>query len=137
MNDEYGNDAVQRLLALLSDRLESYLEGDDDALETLAESIEQGGFTSDEVQAAVLVLRSATTASPGPVQVFTRVPTGRPMLRILSAEERASLTTDAWGYLLDLQTRGSLDAEQFERVVEILTGSGVRPIGVELARDVA
>src|SRR5947207_5843174 len=125
MNDEYGNDAVQRLLELLGDRLESYLECDDAALETLAESIEQGGFTPDEVQSAVLVLRSATGSAPGPTQVFTRVAPGRPMLRVASAEERASLGADAWGYLLDLKARGSLDAEQFERVVEILTGSGV------------
>jgi hypothetical protein len=36
-----------------------------------------------------------------------------------------------------LRQRGSLDPLQFERVLDRLTASGVRPIGVELAREVA
>jgi hypothetical protein len=55
----------------------------------------------------------------------------------MSPEESNTLSTEAWGYLLDLKRRGSLDAEQFERVLEMLTGSGVRPVNVEFARDVA
>jgi uncharacterized protein Smg (DUF494 family) len=62
---------------------------------------------------------------------------GKHALRVLSAEERQRLSPEAWGYLLDLKRRGSLDSEQFERVLDILTGSGVRPVGVDLARDVA
>jgi uncharacterized protein Smg (DUF494 family) len=137
MSDRTWNDAVQRLLEMLGDRLESYLEGDDTALETLGESIEQGSFTTDDVQAVILVLRSMTSAMSSSGQVFTEVPPDRDGLRVPSEEERASLGPDAWGYLLDLRRRGSLDPEQFERVVEILTGSGVRPVGVELVRDVA
>ena len=37
-----------------------------------------------------------------------------------SSEERESLSTEAWGYLLDQQREGTLDAEQFERVLDLL-----------------
>jgi len=56
---------------------------------------------------------------------------------VLSAEERESLSPEAWGYLLALRRRGSLDADQFERVLDRLTSSGIRPIGIDLAREVA
>ena len=54
-----------------------------------------------------------------------------------NAQEQVSLSPEAWGYLIDLRRRGSLDPGQFERVLGILTGCGVRPVGVELAREVA
>ncbi|TMQ51511.1 MAG: DUF494 domain-containing protein [Candidatus Eisenbacteria bacterium] len=136
MTDERLNLGVARLLGLLSDRLESFLEGDDTALETLGESIEQADFTAEEVQAAILVLGSlARTASPAAPAVL-RAP-GEQAHRILSAEERESLSTEAWGYLIDLRRRGSLSAEDFERTLDLLSGCGVRPVSVDLARDVA
>jgi uncharacterized protein Smg (DUF494 family) len=135
-SDRPWDHAVSRLLQLVAERLESYLEGDETALETLGESIEQGHYTTDEVQGAILLLRSLAGPMPGS-QAFAPHAPGKRALRVPSAEERATLSPDAWGYLIDLRGRGSLDGEQFERVIEILTGSGVRPIGVELARDVA
>jgi len=88
------------------------------------------------VQAAILVLGSlARTASPAAPAVL-RAP-GEQAHRILSAEERESLSTEAWGYLLDLRRRGSLSAEDFERTLDLLSGCGVRPVSVDLARDVA
>jgi uncharacterized protein Smg (DUF494 family) len=137
MSDPTGPDAVTRLLNLVADRLESYLDGDETSLETLGESIEEGGFTPDEVQALVMVLRSLTGTALPPAQVFARLSPGKQVLRVASAEERSFLSPDAWGYLLELRGRGSLDGEQFERVIEILNGSGVRPVSVDLARDVA
>ena len=56
---------------------------------------------------------------------------------MLSAEERDSLSTEAWGYLIELRSNGTLDADQFERVLEALTASGERPVEVERAREVA
>lgn len=135
-NERGWDHTVPRLLELLAERLESYLDGDETALETLGESIEEGHFTAEEVQGAILLLRSLTGPAPA-AQAFTPDPPGKQALRIPSAEERASLSPEAWGYLLGLRSRGSLDSEQFERVIEILTGSGVRQVGVELVRDVA
>ncbi len=137
MIDDRSNDSVLRLLRLIADRLENFLDGDEIALETLGEMIEEGGYSSDELQAAVLVLRSLGGLSgfsePGQVEHSP----GKHALRILSQEERESLSTEAWGYLLDLRRRGSLDPDQFERVLDRLTGSGVRPIGIDQAREVA
>jgi uncharacterized protein Smg (DUF494 family) len=62
---------------------------------------------------------------------------GRDAQRVLSAEERDTLTTEAWGYLLDLRSSGALDAGQLERVLETLTTNEERPVEVDRARDVA
>ena len=51
--------------------------------------------------------------------------------------ERAILSPEAWGFLLDLRRRGALDAAQFERVLDQLNSTGIRPVDLELARDVA
>jgi|RhiMetdeSRZDD1v2_1073273.scaffolds.fasta_scaffold247278_2 uncharacterized protein Smg (DUF494 family) len=137
MRDDRSNDAVLRLLGLVAERLESFLDGDETALETLAESIEQVGFSADELQSAILVLRSlgGTLAGPG-APSLEGVP-ARDAQRVPSAEERESLSPEAWGFLLDLKRRGSLDHEQFERVLDLVTGCGVRPVGVDLVREVA
>jgi uncharacterized protein Smg (DUF494 family) len=137
MMDDRSNDTVLRLLRLLGDRLESFLEGDETALETLGESIEQENLSADELQAAILVLRSLGGSASISAQVAVESSPGKHAQRVLSAEERASLSPEAWGYLLELRSRGSLDAGQFERVLDLLTGCGVRPVGVELAREIA
>ena len=56
---------------------------------------------------------------------------------MLSAEERETLSPEAWGYLLSLRRHGTLDPTQLERVLETLSISGVRPVDLALARDVA
>ncbi len=137
MNDDLSNDAVLRLLRLLADRLESFLDGDELALETLGECIEEDGFTADEVQAAVMVLRSLGGDGPGHGVAAVDGTPGSNAQRVLSAEERESLSPEAWGYLIDLRRRGSLNPAQVERVLDVLTGCGVWPVGVDLAREVA
>lgn len=137
MDRRPSHDAVVRLLRLLGERLERHLEGDALALDALGDALEQHRFTPDEIEAAVHVLRSPVhEAGTGDTTGQPTAP-GRNTHRVLSAEERASLTPEAWGYLLDLRRHGSLDAAQVERVLDLLTGSGVRPIGVDLARETA
>ena len=128
-------DGALRVLRLLARRLEEYLEGDDLALETLAEALESEDFSADDLQGAVLGLRGLARLEPPAEWLAGRA--GRHAQRVLSAEERDVLTTESWGYLLDLRTRGTLDAEQFERVVEALTSFGERPVEIERAREVA
>ena len=137
MTDERFPDGVLRLLRLIGDRLESYLDGDETALETLGESIEQGDFSADDLQAAVMVLRSLAVGRPDEGSELIEVAAGKHALRVPSAEERERVSPEAWGYLLGLKRRGSLDAEQFERVLDLLAGSGERPVGVEMARETA
>jgi uncharacterized protein Smg (DUF494 family) len=123
-------------LRLLADRLEAHLEGDELALETLSEAIDDSPFTADDLQSAVLVLRSFANDSGWSEAPFESEP-GENVQRVLSREEREALSTEAWGILLGLRRRGSLSAEQFEQVLEMLGGCGVRPVGVDLALEVA
>jgi uncharacterized protein Smg (DUF494 family) len=131
------DEPVFRLLHLLGECLEGFLEGDETALETLGESIEERGFSADDLAAAILVLQSFSGARPGGERAPMPGSPGKRSLRVASAEERNLMSPEAWGYLLDLKARGSLDPVQFERVLDLLFGSGVRPVGVDLARDVA
>lgn len=135
MSDDRANESVQRLLRLLAEKLEDYLEGDELALETLGEALEELGVTGEELGSVILSLRSL--AGVGSATGWVADAPGQQSERVLSAEERDSLSTEAWGYLIGLRQRGALDPEQFERVLDALTGSGVRPVDVELARDVA
>jgi uncharacterized protein Smg (DUF494 family) len=128
-------DGAARVLRLVARKLEEYLDGDDLALETLGEALEQEGATPDDVQAAVMGLRGLAGLS-APSAWVAGFP-GRHAQRVLSADERDSLTTEAWGYLLELRSSGMLDADQFERVLEALTSFEERPVEVERAREVA
>jgi uncharacterized protein Smg (DUF494 family) len=137
MNDEPSHEAVRRLLRLLADRLAGYLEGDELAFETLGEALEEQRCTSEEIQAAVLVIRSLIGAAASESEATVEGIPGKHAQRVWSHEERASLTPESWGLLLDLKRRGSLDAEQFERVLDVLISQVDRPVGVDVAREVA
>ena len=157
-------DPVARLLRLLAERLESFLDGDELAFETLGEEIVDEDVTADDLLCLIEMLRGPRApvragrkpARARAARVAGRSPAraaaggagsgsgpGRRAQRVASAEERATLSPEAWGYLLDLRRRGSLDDGQFERVLGILThrsaadGRTESPVGVELAREVA
>ena len=136
MSDEHDREAVQRLLSLLAGHLQDYFEGDELALESLGAALEEADFTADQIQSAVLTLRSLTGARV-PSSEVAGDPPGRGSSRVLSDQERGSLSPEAWGYLLDLKRRGSLDSGQFESVLDRLATSGVRPVGVQMAHEMA
>ncbi len=135
MSDRLPTDAVQRLLRLLAAKLEDHLEGDELAFETLSEALEEEGFGGEDLASVAMALRSL--AGAGPSSGWVAGSPGRRSQRVLSQEERAFLSTEAWGYLLDLKAQGVLDPAQFERVLDGLAGIGVRPVDVELAREIA
>ena len=136
MSGDSSHDAVFRALRLLADQVERYVEGDELALETLGEAFEQSGLTPDDLQSAVMVLRSISSAGGEPDGDEDPAP-GHDVHRVLSPEERTILTPEAWGYLLWLRRQGSLDVAQFERVLDLVSGSGIRPVGVEHVREAA
>ena len=165
-NSTPAPDPVARLLRLLAERLESFLDGDELAFETLGEEIVDEDFAAADLLCVIEMLRSPRTpvraggkpARARAARAAGRNPIGPPAggagsgpgpgagrraQRVASAEERATLSPEAWGYLLDLRRRGSLDDGQFERVLGILThrsgadGRMESPVGVELAREVA
>lgn len=137
MSDDRRTDPVQRLFGLVAEHLEAWLEGDELALEGLGEALQEAGVREDQLETMILTLRSLAGTPPGAgVATLDETP-GQRSQRVLSPEERDSLSPEAWGFLLALRQRGSLDAGQFERVLDQLTAIGVRPVGVDLARDVA
>jgi uncharacterized protein Smg (DUF494 family) len=137
MSEERERAAVQRLLGLLAQRLEEYLDGDEMALDSLGQALEQGEFSEDQIQTALLTLRSLAGESFALGDETQGAPPGRWSQRILSDQERESLSPEAWGYLLDLKRRGALDPGQLERVLDRLASSGARGVGVEMAHRVA
>jgi len=138
-------DPVQRLFSLLADHLEAWLKGDELALEALGQGLKESGMTEDELQAALCALRGIAGArlqvgldsGEGAGDAGLDEAPGQRAQRVLGPEERDSLSPEAWGFLLALRQRGSLDPGQFERVLDRLTTSGVRPVGVDLACEVA
>jgi uncharacterized protein Smg (DUF494 family) len=136
MTDERSHEAVQRVLRLFGERLQDFLEGDDLAFETLGEALEEERFTPEELQASLFLLQSLTVTGGASEASVEGIP-GKHAQRVWSDEERESLTPEAWGLLLDLRRRGSLDSEQFERVLDLLTSSVTRPVGVDATREIA
>ena len=137
MNDDRRTDPVQKLLDVIAEHLDGWLAGDELALESLGDALQSDGLREEHVQAAILTLRSIAGTLPTTGVVALDDAPGRGAHRMLSPLERESLSPEAWGFLLDLRRNGSLDAGQIERVLGRLAGSGVRPVHVNLARDVA
>jgi uncharacterized protein Smg (DUF494 family) len=135
VNDENTQQRAARILRRLAERLEAYLGGDDLAFEALGERLDEEAFGPDDLQAAAWMLRSL--AEPGMAAIELEGEPGKHALRILSPEERAVMSPEAWGYLLELRRRGSLDARQIERVLDRVTESGEGPIDVAQAREIA
>jgi uncharacterized protein Smg (DUF494 family) len=127
-------ESVRRIFKVLAQHLDAYVEGDDGALERLEEALFEGGFGADELLVAALALRlwgeehGVGAAAALPAKAAHRVP---------SSEEREWVSPEAWGYLLDLWQRGSLNGRQFEDVLARMMTSGARPAGLELARELA
>jgi len=137
MNDDRTQESMQRVLRILADRLEAYLDGDDLAFETIGEALEQARASAEELHAVLLVLRSLTGAFATISSASVEASAGKHAHRVWSDEERDSVTPEAWGFLLDLRRRGSLDAVQFERVLDVLTSAAERPADVGTVREVA
>jgi len=136
MTDDRERAGLRRILTLLADHLDEFFDGNELALERLGVALEQSDFTAEDLQAAVLTLRSLAGERLGTTAATLEDPPGRQAQRVLSEQERESLSPEAWGYLLDLKRRGALDPEQFERVLDRLAVCGVRPVDVEMAHEV-
>jgi len=143
MNDERQTVRVRQLLAVMAEQLERTVEGDALALDALVAALQNADLTADDLIATAWVLRSLDYASwngvpaaPDLLSADAPVPAAQ-VQRVLSAEEREWLGPDAWGYLLGLRRSGTLDAGQFERVVDLLAGSGMHPVSLAMAREAA
>ncbi len=135
MSDDDG-EIVIRTLRILADHLDGWAEGDERAFETLGTALDQAGMSSEDLRTIACLLRGLTAGAAEEDLELEPAP-GKQSHRVLSSEERAILSPDAWGYLLWLRRQGSLDAGQCERVLDVVAESGVRPVGIEHVRDAA
>jgi len=123
-------------LRRIADRLEAWIDGDELAFETLGEHLEELRLSDEELRDAVLALRALTDEGEVPGLEGEAAP-GRDSQRVLSPEERAALSPEAWGFLRALRRRGSLDPSQFEQVLDQLHGLGFGPVDLATVREVA
>jgi uncharacterized protein Smg (DUF494 family) len=137
VNDERSTARIRQVLALLASHLERCAEGDALALDALAAALQDPEFMADDLLAAAWVLRSLERIEWSGVPAAPGAAPGPQAQRVLSAEERESVGPEAWGYLLELRDRGALDAGQFERVLDLLAGSGVHPVSLAMAHEAA
>jgi len=136
MSEIRDGESALRALRTIADQLEAYLEGDELAFETLGERFEEVGVSGEHLQEALLALRSLSGEGEILGLDGATLP-ARDSQRVLSSEERATLSPEAWGFLLDLKRRGSLDPGQFEQVLDQLSAVGIRPVDVATAREIA
>ena len=128
--------AALSALRRIADRLEAWIDGDELAFETLGQCLEELRLSDEDLRDAVLALRALTDEGEVPGLEGEAAP-GRDSQRVLSTEERATLSPEAWGFLLALRRRGSLDPSQFEQVLDQLHGLGLRPVDLATVREVA
>ncbi|MBI1797910.1 MAG: hypothetical protein HY076_05405 [Candidatus Eisenbacteria bacterium] len=62
MNDDVAVEPVQKLLGIVAEHLEQWLDGDELALERLGEALQEHGASGEQMQAAILTLRSLAGA---------------------------------------------------------------------------
>jgi uncharacterized protein Smg (DUF494 family) len=136
MTDKHSVRGALDVLRELADRLERFLDGDPTAFETLGESLDEGDYSAADIDAALMVLRSLHGALGSMHSSIQEAP-GRNAQRIPSPEEREWLSPEAWTYLMEQRRRGALDSEQFEQVLGRLLVCRERPIGVEVAGQMA
>jgi uncharacterized protein Smg (DUF494 family) len=132
-----GGAIVIRALRILADHLDGWTDGDERAFETLGAALDHAGISADDLQAVACVLRGLTAGAVDEDGDDLDPAPARQSHRVLSSEERAILSPEAWGYLLWLRRQGSLDAGQCERVLDLVSESGVRPVSIEHVREAA
>src|SRR3989442_12120833 len=91
MNEDHRMEPVQKLLHLIAEHLERWLEGDELALEVLGEAISESGVTEDHLQAAVLMLRSLAGAPVSGGLAALADPPGRRARRVVKVQGREAL----------------------------------------------
>ncbi len=104
-------------------------------LEALSEKLLEEGYTEPEIHTAVewviANLSKEHLSTPSKTQ-------GKklPSLRILVAEELNFFTTEAYGYLIQLQTLGIIGPMQVEQIIERCFFMGLARIDVEELKSI-
>ncbi len=115
-----------------------YMQGDAGRLgdtDELWAALEAQGYSEEEITTAYSwLLRRVENV---PRRYFSNFPTMHSSQRILTADERSRLTTDAYGFLVRLDDLGVIDDEQMEAVLDRVWMIMPRPVTVEQVKLIA
>jgi uncharacterized protein Smg (DUF494 family) len=92
------------------------------------------GFTQSEIGEALSWIHENLPVENGRVSVAARSPGGA--RRLLHDAEKAALSTESQGYLIQLRELGILDERDLETVIERAMFSGFERLSVEEIREI-
>ncbi len=124
------DDPVADVLAVIVQQLRAALKGDARALEDLGEWLDSGDFEPQAVQSALqFILQVIEPYTSG---IYVEKGTRRKVNnRILDRAERALLSREAYGHLLQLRDRGALDDLQLELILNQIVGTRSEPVDLD------
>lgn len=97
--------------------------------ENLSDDLKSKGYTDSEITTAYSWLMEKYDYQP--VSHFSKFPEKPFMNRVLSDQERSTLTTDAAGFLYKLLYLGLIDNEQFESVIDRIQFINSSPVSLD------
>ncbi|HWN82127.1 MAG TPA: DUF494 family protein [Candidatus Udaeobacter sp.] len=123
-------DPVAEVLAVIVQQLRAALKGDGQALADLGEWLDSGDFDREAVQSAMQFLLQVV--EPYTSGIYVEKGTRRKVNnRILDRAERALLSREAYGHLIQLRDQGKLDDLQLELVLNQIVGTRSDPVDLD------
>lgn len=121
------HDPIGDVLLFIVQQFRAYMNGDEHAIEDLSEWLDSGEFEPGAVHSAFqLILQLLEPYCAGSyVETGSRRKVNN---RILDTVERALLSREAYGHLLQLRDRGDLDDLQLEMVLNQVLGTRNEPV---------
>jgi uncharacterized protein Smg (DUF494 family) len=123
-------DPVAEVLAVIVQQLRAALKGDSQALADLGEWLDSGDFDREAVQSAMQFLLQVV--EPYTSGIYVEKGTRRKVNnRILDRAERALLSREAYGHLIQLRDQGKLDDLQLELILNQIVGTRSDPVDLD------
>lgn len=124
------NDPVAEVLVVIVQQLRAYMRGDKHALEDLADWLDSGDLEPGTVNSAFqFVLQLIEPYCSG---LYVEKGSRRKVNnRILDRAERELVSREAYGHLLHLRDRGSLDDRELELILNQIVGTRSEPVDLD------
>ncbi|MBD3332398.1 DUF494 family protein [candidate division GN15 bacterium] len=127
-------DRILEIVVFLIDYMQEHREQVSD-IDDISSILETMGYQDDEISAAYSWLMDRI--NPDAEEYFASFPVRHSSTRVLTASERALLSTEAQGFLFKLMNLGLIDDEQFEIVLDRLSVVSTASVTEEEIKTVA
>lgn len=127
-------DRILEIVVFLIDYMQEHREQVSD-IDDISSILETMGYQDDEISAAYSWLMDRI--NPEAEEYFASFPLRHSSTRVLTASERALLSTEAQGFLFKLVNLGLIDDEQFEIVLDRLSVMSAASVTEEEIKTVA